>query len=39
VGQPELPAKPSGTHDALVDARYNLQRWQAMELARAGREE
>src|SRR6476660_8073523 len=31
AGQPELPPKPSGTHDALVDARYNLARWQAME--------
>ena len=31
VGQPPLPPKPTGTHDALVDARYNLARWQAME--------
>ena len=38
LGRPELPPKPAGSHDALVDARYNLQRWQAMELARAGRE-
>jgi hypothetical protein len=34
LGQPPLPAKPAGTHDALVDARYNLARWQAMEGAR-----
>jgi hypothetical protein len=33
VGRPELPAKPSGTHDALVDARYNLERWKVMEAA------
>src|SRR4051812_5818367 len=30
LGQPPLPAKPTGSHDALVDARYNLARWQAM---------
>jgi len=35
VGQPPLPPKPTGTHDALVDARYNLARWQAMEAARS----
>jgi hypothetical protein len=34
VGQPVLPPKPTGTHDALVDARYNLERWHAMEAAR-----
>ena len=34
LGQPPLPPKPTGTHDALVDARYNLARWQAMEAAR-----
>jgi hypothetical protein len=33
-GRPDFPAKPSGVHDALVDARYNLLRWQAMEAAR-----
>ena len=27
----DLPPKPTGTHDALVDARYNLARWQVME--------
>jgi 3' exoribonuclease, RNase T-like len=35
AGRPELPPKPAGTHDALVDARYNLARWQAMETARS----
>ena len=30
LGQPPLPAKPNGVHDALVDARYNLTRWRAM---------
>ena len=35
LGQPALPPKPTGTHDALVDARYNLERWNAME-ARPG---
>jgi hypothetical protein len=29
-----LPPKPAGTHDALVDARYNLARWEAMEAQR-----
>jgi hypothetical protein len=33
-GRPDFPAKPSGVHDALVDARYNLLRWRAMEAAR-----
>jgi hypothetical protein len=34
AGRPTLPPKPAGTHDALVDARYNLARWQAIEAAR-----
>jgi hypothetical protein len=34
LGQPPLPPKPTGTHDALVDARYNLARWQVMEATR-----
>jgi hypothetical protein len=36
LGRPVLPPKPEGTHDALVDARYNLARWQAMEPLRRG---
>jgi hypothetical protein len=35
AGQPPLPPKPGGAHDALVDARYNLARWEAIEAARA----
>src|SRR3954447_3431917 len=35
AGQPPLPPKPGGTHDALVDARYNLERWNAIEAALA----
>jgi hypothetical protein len=34
VGRPDFPPKPPGTHDALVDARYNLTRWNLMEAAR-----
>jgi hypothetical protein len=34
LDQPLLPPKPTGTHDALVDARYNLVRWNAMEAQR-----
>ena len=34
VGRPPLPPKPSGTHDALVGARYNLARWRVMEDSR-----
>lgn len=29
AGQPSLPAVPSGNHDALVDARHNLAKFQA----------
>jgi hypothetical protein len=36
VGRPELPPKPPGSHDALVDARYNLARWRVMEADRTG---
>lgn len=31
VGCPELPPEPPGAHDALVDARHNLARWQVLE--------
>ena len=37
AGQPPLPPKPQGSHDALVDARYNLARWQAINAARGTR--
>ena len=30
LGRPELPAPPADAHDALVDARHNLVRWQSM---------
>jgi hypothetical protein len=30
LGRPPLPAAAVGRHDALVDARHNLARWQAM---------
>lgn len=33
LGRPKLPEKPADAHDALVDARFNLVRWQAMEAA------
>ncbi|MBB3675673.1 polyadenylate-specific 3'-exoribonuclease AS [Modestobacter versicolor] len=33
VGRPAFPPKPTGTHDALVDARYNLARWEIMQAA------
>jgi hypothetical protein len=29
-GNPELPPRPADAHDALVDARYNLQRFQVI---------
>ena len=34
AARPALPASRAGTHDALVDARYTLARWQLMEAAR-----
>ena len=30
AGSPPLPRSPQGQHDALVDARHNLARWQAL---------
>lgn len=33
AGCPKLPALPSGNHDALVDARHNLEKFRACQLA------
>jgi hypothetical protein len=30
LGRPSLPKAPAGQHDALVDARHNLERWQTL---------
>ena len=30
VGEPPLPPEPQGAHDALVDTRHNLARWQVI---------
>jgi 3' exoribonuclease, RNase T-like len=35
LGQPRLPGPAADRHDALVDARHNLARWQAMVAARS----
>jgi hypothetical protein len=37
VGRPPLPPPTSDAHDALADARLNLQRWLAIEAAVAAR--
>ena len=31
VGKPKLPAAPADAHDALADARHNLERWAVIE--------
>lgn len=31
AGKPKLPAAPGDAHDALADAKHNLQRWQVIE--------
>jgi hypothetical protein len=31
VGKPKLPAAPTDAHDALADAKHNLERWQVIE--------
>lgn len=31
VGKPKLPAAPENAHDALADARHNLERWKVIE--------
>ncbi|WP_157606521.1 polyadenylate-specific 3'-exoribonuclease AS [Saccharomonospora cyanea] len=35
VGRPKLPSPPDDAHDALADARHNLERWRIIEQARA----
>nr|WP_049807139.1 polyadenylate-specific 3'-exoribonuclease AS [Pseudofrankia inefficax] len=37
TGRPKLPSPPAGAHDALVDARHNLARWQVLAPLRARR--
>ncbi len=37
TGKPRLPAAPSNAHDALADARHNLQRWRVIEERRRER--
>jgi len=34
VGKPTLPSPPSNAHDALADARFNLERWRIIEEVR-----
>jgi len=34
AGKPKLPAPPGDVHDALADARHNLERWLAIEAHR-----
>ena len=31
VGKPKLPAAPENAHDALADAKHNLERWKVIE--------
>lgn len=31
VGKPKLPSAPSNAHDALADAKHNLERWRVIE--------
>ena len=33
LGRPALPPSPADAHDALVDARHNLRKWEAMQAA------
>jgi hypothetical protein len=37
VGKPRLPARPADAHDALADARENLERWKLIEHERLRR--
>lgn len=34
VGKPKLPQAPANAHDALADARHNLERWKVIEQRR-----
>ncbi|WP_253861826.1 polyadenylate-specific 3'-exoribonuclease AS [Prauserella halophila] len=34
VGKPALPKQPADAHDALADARHNLERWKVIEQVR-----
>jgi hypothetical protein len=34
VGKPKLPTPPTDAHDALADARHNLERWRTIEAHR-----
>ena len=38
LGRPALPGAPDDQHDALADARHNLERWWALERHRQGRD-
>jgi hypothetical protein len=38
LGEPLLPAATRDAHDALADARHNLERWRVLESYRAGRD-
>ncbi|MDQ0380104.1 polyadenylate-specific 3'-exoribonuclease AS [Amycolatopsis thermophila] len=37
VGKPKLPAPPANAHDALADARFNLERWRVIDEVRRRR--
>ncbi|MFC7344090.1 polyadenylate-specific 3'-exoribonuclease AS [Saccharopolyspora griseoalba] len=37
VGKPKLPAAPDNAHDALADAKHNLERWKVIEDVRRKR--
>jgi hypothetical protein len=37
VGKPRLPQPPADAHDALADARHNLERWKVIEVERLKR--
>ncbi|MGO3325496.1 polyadenylate-specific 3'-exoribonuclease AS [Gordonia sp. (in: high G+C Gram-positive bacteria)] len=36
AGSPKLPPAPRDAHDALADARHNLNKWRTIEAARSG---